>query len=154
VLLATSGCQDTRFLLDSRSDQHLSEQDYKIKIIAQEQSIAHTIRNVMERTLQAHSVRNDIHVKVTLEVHESPVAFTEKEVAKEQVRLAAKVEIYDDSYTRQLAEKRVDTFVTYDVCDTLPYADLASKRQAVAAAANDLGHSIAMIVVSALKSRS
>ncbi|MDR1365116.1 MAG: hypothetical protein LBJ42_00835, partial [Holosporales bacterium] len=58
--------------------------------------------------------------------------------------------IYDPNYVK-IAEKRLDTFSTYDVCDTLPYADLASKRQASAAAINDLSNSVAMAIVAVLR---
>ncbi|MDR1609734.1 MAG: hypothetical protein LBR78_02685 [Holosporales bacterium] len=149
LTLVVSGCQDTRCLLGETDRQFSDAADYKIKIKA-EPYVEHIMSRTIERTLTSYGINGTYAINVTVEKHEAPVAFTEKEVAKEQIRLIAKIELYDSDYTK-LAERKLDTFSTYDVCDTLPYADLASRRQANMAVINNLSESVAMAIVSALK---
>jgi hypothetical protein len=118
--------------------------------IKAEPYVEHIMSHTIERALLGYGIGGTYVINVTVEKHEAPVAFTEKEVAKEQIRLTAKVEIYDSDYNR-LAERRLDTFSTYDVCDTLPYADLASRRQANVAVINNLSESVAMAIVAVLR---
>jgi hypothetical protein len=148
-MLTLSGCQDTRCLLGNDGEQHPESMNCKIKIKA-EPHVEHIMSRTIERTMTSYGISGTYVINVTVEKHEAPVAFTEKEVAKEQIRLTAKVEIYDNDYTK-LAERKLDTFSTYDVCDTLPYADLASRRQANIAVINNLSESVAMAIVSVLK---
>jgi hypothetical protein len=144
-----SGCQDTKCLLGEEDKQHLEDMNYKIKIKA-EPRVERIMNRTIERTLTSYGISNTYIINVTVEKHEAPVVFTEKEVAKEQIRLTAKIEIYSSDYTK-LAERRLDTFSTYDICDALPYADLASRRQANVAVINNLSESVAMAIVSVLR---
>ncbi|MDR0942410.1 MAG: hypothetical protein LBM19_02210 [Holosporales bacterium] len=149
IILATGGCSNTRLLLgNSRSLDNQGSYDIKIKA---DPYAEYKIRNIIEKSLPLYGV--DLkNYKITIVIVEknSSVAYTEKEVAKEQVRIAAEIEIYDKEYNK-LSEKCLDTFSTYEVCDTLPYSDLASRKQAINAMLNDLGNAITLAIVSEMR---
>ena len=84
---------------------------------------------------------------MTIKENSSSAVYTQKQVAKEQLRMVASIVVYDREYN-ELGSRLVDAFSTYEVCDDLPYSVLASKNQAWNTVSQELANSIVMAVVS------
>jgi hypothetical protein len=149
--LLTTGCTGIRPLLGDMQ-QNSPDATYKnIKIIGDPYH-EYRLRCVIEATLPSYPVNIDAH-KISIELVEdkSSVVYTEKQVAKEQLKIAAKITICDLNYT-VVSSKKVDAYSTFEVRDDLPYSDLASKKQTTDIVLNELAHSIVLAIVAGIKS--
>ena len=144
IVIALCGCSSTRPLLDSRHEE-LSLCNVKIKA---DPRVEYQISGIINRLLP-HYVKNpkDYFIAVTIKESSSSAVYTQRQVAKEQLRMAASVVVYDREYN-ELGSRLVDSFSTYEVCDDLPYSVLASKNQAWNTVSQELANSIVMAVVS------
>jgi hypothetical protein len=87
-----------------------------------------------------------LSIRVTVTEKSSSVVYTEKQVAKEQLRLVAHVEVYDSEHN-QLANKGLDVFSTYEVGDDMPYSDSISKTQVLEDMIQELANSVTLMIV-------
>lgn len=142
------GCSSTRPLLIENSS---NERFYNNINIKSDPYAEYRIRSIIEKSLPFY-VSNIEKYMINIDVKEnsSSVVYTERQVAKEQLRISAKIEIYDKNYNK-LSDKLVDAFSTYEVCDDLPFSVLASKKQARDSILNELANSIVLAVASVLK---
>ena len=136
ILLAA--CTATHPILVSGA-QNTSLKNVKIKA---EPKIEYRISGVVKRLLP-HYVKdpNNYIINITVKESSSSAIYTQKEVAKEQLRMAALVEVYDKEYDK-IGSRLVDSFSTYEVCDEMPFSVLASQTQARNAIADSLAESI------------
>ncbi|MDR3224213.1 MAG: hypothetical protein LBT03_01325 [Holosporales bacterium] len=143
------GCSDTRPLIGKEAQAQKSN---SIKIIA-DPYVEYKIRDTLETSLCSYEICiDDYRIYITINENDSSVVFTERQVAKEQLRMTAKVELCDKDYNK-LAEKSVDTYSTYEVCDDIPYSALASRKQAIDAVLYELGNSITLVIVSCINTK-
>ncbi len=149
ILLVVGGCSSTRPLLtESPSAKQLKHNNIKIKA---DPYVEYKIRCTIEKMLPFY-IKNIENYMINIDINEnsSSVVYTERQVAKEQLRISAKIEIYDKNYNK-IQDKLVDAFSTYEVCDDLPFSVLASKKQARNSILNELANSIALAISSVLK---
>lgn len=150
--LSINGCTSTRPLLSvvDRSGQSVESADVKIKA---EPIVEYQISQVIARTLSNY-VQNPQDYIITIKVteHSSSALYTQKQVAKEQLRMAASINVYDKDYN-EIGSKLVDAFSTYEVCDELPFSVLSSKTQARNTVTQELANSIVFAIVSIIKEK-
>lgn len=151
--LSINGCTSTRPLLSvvDRGGQSVVESaDVKIKA---EPIVEYQISEVIARTLFNY-VQNPQDYIITVKVteHSSSALYTQKQVAKEQLRMAASINVYDKDYN-EIGSKLVDAFSTYEVCDELPFSVLSSKTQARNTVTQELANSIVFAIVSIIKGK-
>lgn len=150
--LSIHGCTSTRPLLPvvDRSGQSVESADVKIKA---EPIVEYQISQVIARTLSNY-VQNPQDYIITIKVteHSSSALYTQKQVAKEQLRMAASINVYDKDYN-EIGSKLVDAFSTYEVCDELPFSVLSSKTQARNTVTQELANSIVFAIVSIIKGK-
>lgn len=146
ILLA--GCSETTSLL-SNSGNFKGKFDISIKSEPYEK---YRIMGIINRTLPLY-VKDLKLYKINIEIkgQTSSAVYTERQVTKEQLCMAAKIQIYD-KYYNELGERLVDAFSTYETCDNLPFSVLASKKQAHNAVLDELANSIVLAIVSITKS--
>lgn len=107
---------------------------------------------IIERELPLYVENLQLYkINIDIKGQRSSAVYTERQVTKEQLRMAAKIQVHDKSYN-ELGERLVDAFSTYETCDNLPFSVLASKKQAVNAVLDELGNSIVFAIVSIIKS--
>lgn len=149
IAVLLSACSNTSSLLNNTKETE-SKFDLSIKSEPYEK---YRIQGIIERCLPLY-IRDASQYKINIELnsHDSPAVYTERQVTKGQLRIAAKVRVYDKSYN-ELGERLVDSFSTYETCDDLPFSVLASKTQAKNAVIDELGNSIALSIVSIIQSR-
>jgi rRNA maturation protein Rpf1 len=110
------------------------------------------LREIIERDLATFGADlRKLKIKVTITDLEEPAAFSEMEIIKEHKKMVAKIEIYD-AENNLISETSVDSIAMYDVSDEFPYSGKASRQASIDALISDLGHSIALSVVSAMSS--
>lgn len=150
--LSINGCTSTRPLLSvvDRSGRSVESADVKIKA---EPIVEYQISRVIARTLSNY-IQNPQDYIITIKVteHSSSALYTQKQVAKEQLRMAASINIYDKDYN-EIGSKLVDAFSTYEVCDELPFSVSSSKTQARNTVTQELANSIVFAIVSIIKER-
>jgi hypothetical protein len=147
--LVLFGCSSTRILL---SGGETSNGSARIRIKSDPYA-EYRIRGAIEKSLALYSTNlNRCNINIEIKENTASVVYTEKQVAKEQARIIAKIEIYDENYNK-LAAKSVEAFSTYEVCDEFPHAVLASRRQATNTVLDELAHSITMVIVSVLREK-
>jgi hypothetical protein len=143
----TTSCTDIRPLLSNQ--RHGSYKEYRNVRIKGEPYYEYRIRGVLESVLPAYPMNLDNYrVNIELIENKSSVVYTEKQIAKKQLKIAAKVTVYDVNYNL-ISSKNVDSYSTYEVSDDLPYSDLASKKQATDVVLDDLAHSIVLVIIEA-----
>ena len=148
VSLYLSGCSETTTLLCS-SYENKSNFDISIKSESYEK---YRIMGIIERELPLYVENLQLYkINIDIKGQRSSAVYTERQVTKEQLRMAAKIQVHDKSYN-ELGERLVDAFSTYETCDNLPFSVLASKKQAVNAVLDELGNSIVFAIVSIIKS--
>ncbi|MDR1391355.1 MAG: hypothetical protein LBI95_03255 [Holosporales bacterium] len=142
-----AGCSSTQpLLLKSRSVHKFDN----IKINAEPYS-EYRIRRIVENTLPLYIERHDRYrINIELTERDLSAVYTEKQVTKEQLRIAAKIEIYDEQYNL-IATMLTDAFSTYEVCDDLPFSVLASKKQAKDSVLTELANAIVLTISEVLK---
>ncbi len=138
-------CQSTRPLLSSGPEiGHCGEDSV---IIDAEPADKFLIESKLKHMLRIYGFDfNKYNIKVEIAEYTEPAAFTGKQVVKEQIRIAARVTLYDKEFT-QIASKVHDSFTTYEVSDTLPYSALTSKRQTRLTVLDDLVNGTVLQVV-------
>jgi hypothetical protein len=147
--LALVGCSSTRPLLPGKTSNQNSA---NIKIKA-DPYVEYKIRGVIEKSMLLYSINpNKYNINIEIKEYTASVVYTEKQVAKEQARIVAKIEVYDIDYNK-LADKNVEAFTTYEVCDELPHAVQASRKQATNTVLDELAYSITMAIMSVLKGK-
>ena len=148
VLLFVSGCTSTRPLLtgDNVGVQAILP-NLKIKA---DQYVEYIVRRRIEKELPLY-VKNirDYNINITISEHYSDSVFTERQVTKEQVRMAARVEIFDKDYD-EVASRLLDSFSTYEVCDDMPFSVAASRKQARRSVMENLAQSITLAITSSV----
>ena len=144
-----SACSETRSLLGNPGRVQNSSLDLKIKADPYEE---YRIRGIVEKQLPLYVADISMY-KIDIEVkgQTASAVYTERQVTKEQIRMAAKITI-SDKHHNQLSEQVVDAFSTYEVCDDLPFSVLASKKQARDTVLNELANAIILSVSASVKS--
>lgn len=89
-------------------------------------------------------------INITISEKSSSAVYTQEQVAKEQLRVVALIEIYDRQYNA-IGSKLVDAFSTYEVCDDIPFSVLSSKKQARSTVAQELANAIVFAIRSLIK---
>jgi hypothetical protein len=115
--------------------------------------IRYSIRNILEESLPLYLPKHSrlfIHIKIA--DRSASVVYTERQIAKEQLRLSAHITVYDSEHN-QLGDKCLDVFSTYEVGDALPYSDTVSKSQVIESMTTELGNSITMAIVAVMKQK-
>ncbi len=148
ISLLLLGCSETTPLL-TNANSIKGSFDINIKAKPYEK---YRVMGIIERTLPLY-IKDLSLYKINIEIkgQTSSAVYTERQVTKEQLRMAAKIQVYDKSYN-ELGEKLVDAFSTYETCDNLPFSVLASKKQAQNAVLDELANSIVLAIVSVIKS--
>jgi hypothetical protein len=114
--------------------------------IKAEPDTEYLMSRVLNRGLPYYVHTNDLlHIQVETKEHESAAVYTERQVAKNQLRLEANVRVLDKDYT-ELGSRKVDSFTTYEVCDDMPFSVVSAKKQARTSVTNDLANSIVLAI--------
>lgn len=142
------GCSETTSLLNNSSNIK-GKFDISIKSEPHEK---YRILGIIEQTLPLY-IKDLTLYKINIEIkgQTSSAVYTERQVTKEQLHMAAKIQVYD-KYYNELGEKLVDVFSTYETCDNLPFSVLASKKQSQNAVLDELANSIIFAIVAIIKS--
>ena len=84
---------------------------------------------------------------ITIEITEqsSSAVYTAKGVVKDQLRMIAKIEVYDKEHN-SIGTKLLDTYATYEVSDELPSSGMSSKQNAINAVIKELAHSSVLAI--------
>jgi hypothetical protein len=145
--LVLVGCEDIRPILTKTSQTRARYVNVKIK---GDPYYEYRIRGIIERTLPSYHIKiDDYRISIELSETKSSVVYTTKQIAKDQIKVTASVTIHDKNFN-PIATKKVDSYSTYEVCDDLPYADQASKKQATDSVLEDLANAIVLIIVSSV----
>lgn len=85
--------------------------------------------------------------EITIEIkeHESSAIYTQKEIAKEQIRMTAHIDVYD-SYYNHIGSKMLDTYSTYEACDEVPHSVTTAKLQARDTVIHELAQASALAI--------
>jgi hypothetical protein len=146
IILLITGCSSTRLLLRSPVS-HTSNKNIPIKFKA-EPYYEYKLRDIIERYLNACSINmQNYNISIEVKETESQIAFSEKDILKEQKRISAKVEIYDREYN-EISSTLLDSSSTYEVNDNYPYAGISSKKASTESVLLDLGNNIALYIAS------
>ena len=148
ISLLLQGCFETTPLLGPFGN---AKGKFDISIKAEEPYEKYRLTGRIERMLPL--CVKDLHLyKINIEVRgqTASAVYTERQVTKEQLRMAAKIEVYDKAYSK-IGEKLVDAFSTYETCDNLPFSVFAAKKQAKNAVLDELANSISLAIVSIVK---
>lgn len=142
IILCLCGCSSTRPLLVS-DHQNVSLDNVKIKA---DPAIEYRVSGIIKRLLP-HYVKDPENYVINITVKEtsSSAVYTRKEVAKEQLRMAALIEVYDKEYN-EIGSRVIDSFATYEVCDELPFSVLSSQTQARNTVADSLAESVVLAI--------
>ncbi len=148
ISLLLLGCSETTPLL-TNANSIKGNFDISIKAEPYEK---YRVMGIVERNLPLY-IKDLSLYKINIEIkgQTSSAVYTERQVTKEQLRMTAKIQVYDKCYN-ELGEKLVDAFSTYETCDNLPFSVLASKKQAQNAILDELANSIVLAIVSVIKS--
>lgn len=84
---------------------------------------------------------------ITIEITEqsSSAVYTAKEVVKDQMRMIAKVDVYDGEHN-SIGTKLLDTYTTYEVSDELPSSGISSKQNAMNSVIDELACSSVLAI--------
>lgn len=147
IALLFQGCSETRSLL-TKEQNYASKFDINIKAEPYEK---YRILGIIERSLPLY-VKDLSLYKINIEIKDqvASAVYTERQVTKKQLRMAARVQVLDKQYN-QLGEKLVDAFSTYEVSDDLPFSVLSSKKQAQNAVMDELANSVVLAIAAIIK---
>ena len=108
--------------------------------------VQYRFSDVLNHTLP-HYVPNLMKYIITINITESslPAMYTSEQVAKDQMRIVAYIEVYDKEYTN-IGSKTLDSLTTYEVGDDLPHTINLTRNQARISAINDLANASALAI--------
>lgn len=145
------GCgESTHFLVSFAPCSVKPWMESNIRIKTNDPYVEYKVREVLENSLVGYGRQLENYI-INIQIYEKSESaiYTEKQVAKEQIRMWTKVEIFDKYYNR-ISEKVIDSFSTYDVCDEQPFAALSSKNQVRDSVVIDLANSIFLVILESL----
>ena len=85
--------------------------------------------------------------EITIEIQEhiSSAIDTQNEIAKEQIRMTAHINVYDSAYSH-IGAKMLDTYSTYEACDEMPHSVTTAKLHARDAVIQELAQASALAI--------
>lgn len=142
IVLNVTACTSVRPLIVCRSE-HAELRNLHIKA---DPYVEYRFAGELRRILPQYIIDSDKYV-ITIEVNEntSSAIYTQKEVAKEQIRMTSHIAVYDSFYNH-LGSKQLDTYSTYEVCDEMPYSIITAKKHARDTATQELAQASVLAV--------
>ena len=123
VTISLSACTNVKPLLATEAKStHLN----KLYIKA-DPYVGYRFSNVFQRLVSTYLPANTQY-EITIEIkeHESSAIYTQKEIAKEQIRMTAHIDVYDNFYNH-IGSKMLDPYSTYEACDEMPHSVTTAK---------------------------
>ena len=142
VVLSLSACTTVKPLIvkETRNAQlknlHIKADPYL------EYKFVGTFQRLLSEYLPAN---NKYEITIELQEHTSSAIYTQKEIAKEQIRMTAHIEVYDSAYNH-IGSKMLDTYSTYDACDEMPHSVITAKLHAQDTVIQELAQASALAV--------
>ncbi len=143
IITAISGCQNTTPLFKNNCDNSYNNLSF-IKIKAPSPWMEHHMHRCLVAILGNRSENlKQYKIKINIKEYGDVAAFSEKEVVKEEQKLVAHLQIFDKKYVL-LQDMTIDSYTTYDVSDSIPFATLSEKHSAykllIKNLSNEIGH--------------
>lgn len=146
VLTVCNGCHNTHPLMINVDGQKAMDLA-RFKISAPTPLMEYNIRRELAASLVGYSEKlRDYTIVINIKSESDVAAFSDKEVVKEQIRFVCSVRILNKEL-KQVMEKHIESFSTYEVNDAAPFADVSSKSAAVQHMCADLSACIVNLIL-------
>ena len=140
-LVALTACTSTRPLLTQGKVKGISA---NIKIKA-EPDVVYKFSGMLSKLQNEYLNNNEFVVTIEIKEQTSSAIYTATETTKDQIRMTAKIDVYDKGYTHKATEI-LDTYSTYEIADELPFSAMSSKNNARETVIQELAHATALAI--------
>lgn len=152
IALILSGCSSFSPLMVEGAGHSDFHKILNIKINA-DPYYEYRIRSVLSVALAPYSqILSRYVVKIEIKEDSGAMAYSEKEVLKEQKRLICHLKIFDQKYN-EVFQTNVDSFASYEVRDNAPFTSMSSEKQTTDLLLNDLSNNTALVIIAFLRDR-
>ncbi len=142
VALNLSACTNVKpLIVDETGDMPLKNLHIKA-----DPYLEYKFLGVLQRLLSNYLPDNCQHnVTIELQEHTSSAIYTQKDIAKEQIRITAHIDVYDSAYNH-IGSKMLDAYSTYEACDEMPHSVASAKLQARDTVIQELAQASALAI--------
>lgn len=153
AILLITGCSNVSPLIDNgdtETNNYCKLSNIKIN---SDPYYEYKIKSSISKILSPYKKKlSRYKIKIDIKEESGTEAYTEKEVVKEQKRIIAHIKISDSKHN-EIFSNKVDSFASYEVNDSAPFASISSEKQATDSMLIDLSNNISMVILSFLKNK-